>query len=160
MYHLITASMTQSRYHSFSQYSNVKIFYSAAMLAVNTDSIDNSPLLLNPFSLPLDTPLSSLRILKINQFLTITSFPSFQIQLNQCKKKKNRKTRYIVKGFIVLINGDGRWVNLDKSVAVIVDKMATTRAQLAQNNNQIVCLECCIEFCNIFSHKQCELIIY
>lgn len=160
MYHLITASMTQSRYHSFSQYSNVKIFYSAAMLAVNTDSIDNSPLLLNPFSLPLDTPLSSLRILKINQFLTITSFPSFQIQLNQCKKKKNRKTRYIVKGFIVLINGDGRWVNLDKSVAVIVDKMATTRAQLAQNNNQIVCLECYLEFCNIFSHKQCELIIY
>ena len=137
MYHLITASMTQSRYHSFSQYSNVKIFYSAAMLAVNTDSIDNSPLLLNPFSLPLDTPLSSLRILKINQFLTITSFPSFQIQLNQCKKKKNRKTRYIVKGFIVLINRDGIWVNLDKSVAEIVDKMATTRAQLAQNNNQI-----------------------
>ena len=77
------------------------------MLAVNIDSIDNSPLLLNPFSLPFDTPLSSLRILKINQFLTITSFPSFQIQLNQCKKK-NRMTRYIVKGFIVLINRDGR----------------------------------------------------
>lgn len=152
--------MTQSRYHSFSQYSNVKIFYSAAMLAVNTDSIDNSPLLLNPFSLPLDTPLSSWRILKINQFLTITSFPCFQIQLNQCKKKKNRKTRNIVKGFIVLINGDGRWVNLDKSVAEIVDKMAITRAQLAQNNNQIVCLECYLEFCNIFSHKQCELIIH
>lgn len=146
MYHLITASMTQSRYHSFSQYSNVKIFYSAAMLAVNTDSIDNSPLLLNPFSLPFHTPLSSLRILKINQFLTIISFPSFQIQLNQCKKK-NRKTRYIVKGFIVLINRDGRWVNLDKSVAEIVEKMATTRAQLTQNNNQIVCLECYIEFC-------------
>ena len=34
MYHLITASMTQSRYHSFNQYSNVKIFYSAVMLAI------------------------------------------------------------------------------------------------------------------------------
>ena len=76
------------------------------------------------------------------------------------QKKEKRKTRNIVKGFIVLINGDGRWVNLDKSVAEIVDKMATTRAQLAQNNNQIVCLECYLEFCNIFSHKQCELIIY
>lgn len=61
------------------------------------------------------------------------------------KKKKNWKTRYIAKGFIVLIDRDGRWVNLDKSVAEIVDKMATTSAQLAQNNNQIACLECYIE---------------
>lgn len=87
-------------------------------------------------------------------------FPLLSNTIKSMQKKEKRKTRNIVKGFIVLINGDGRWVNLDKSVAEIVDKMATTRAQLAQNNNQIVCLECYLEFCNIFSHKQCELIIY
>ena len=87
-------------------------------------------------------------------------FPFLSTTITFAQKKKKRKTRCIAKGFIVLSDRDGRRVNLDKSVAEIVDKMATTRAQLAQNNNQIVCLECYLEFCNIFSHKQCELIIY
>ena len=139
----------------------VKIFYLAVMLALNADSTDNFPVpALNPlFSSP---RFSSFFIANFTNKLVFeyNKFPFLSTTITFAQKKKKRKTRCIAKGFIVLSDRDGRRVNLDKSVAEIVDKMATTRAQLAQNNNQIVCLECCIEFCNIFSHKQCELIIY
>lgn len=131
------------------------------MLALNADSTDNSPVpALNPlFSSP---RFSSFFIANFTNKLVFeyNKFPFLSTTITFAQKKKKRKTRCIAKGFIVLSDRDGRRVNLDKSVAEIVDKMATTRAQLAQNNNQIVWLECCIEFCNIFSHKQCELIVY